>query len=77
MNSTGPSRFKKLFGREPEGQEFPARFIYLNDDDDEAVVADGSVTRYDARAGHATQSEHRLYFPTMAVSECAARATCW
>lgn len=61
-----------LFGRATEKHSFPAKFIYLTDDDDQPVVEDSSVTWYDARLKHHTRSEHRLYFPTTNVSLCAA-----
>lgn len=68
----GVDGLKKIFGQAHGKQKFPARFIYLNDYDDEPVIADGFLTWYDARERHPTRSEHRLYFPTTAVSECAA-----
>jgi hypothetical protein len=68
----GVEGLKKLFGQATGKQTFPARFIYLNDYDDEPVVSEGFLTWYDAREHHATRSEHRLYFPTTTVSECAA-----
>lgn len=68
----GVNGLKKIFGR-PEGKKkFNTRFIYLNDHDDEPVIADGFLTWYDARANHPTRSECRLYFPTTQVSMCAA-----
>jgi hypothetical protein len=66
----GVESLKKLFGRADERQEFPARFIYLNDRNDEPVVADGFVTWYQSRKP--PRSEHRLYFPTTPVSESVA-----
>lgn len=68
----GVEGLKKLFGKGDGKQNFPARFIYLCDDDDEPVISDGFLTWYDAREQHPTRSEHRLYFPTTAVSLCAA-----
>src|SRR5271165_1173557 len=68
----GDAELKRVFGRTKTKRVFPARFIYLNDADDEPVVDDGFVTWYDARDNHPTRSEHRLYFPTTAVSLCAA-----
>jgi len=66
----GDKGLKTLFG--PEKQEYDGLFIYLGDNDDEPVVADGSLTWYDARERHPTRSEYRLYFPTTTVSLCAA-----
>jgi hypothetical protein len=68
----GVEPLKRLFGQAKGKQTFPARFIYLNDHDDDPVIADGFLTWYDARERHPTRSEHRLYFPTTTVSECAA-----
>ena len=62
----------ELCGRATEKHTFEARFIYLTDDDDQPIVEDASVTWYDARLKHATRTEHRLYFPTTIVSQCAA-----
>jgi len=61
-----------MFGRATEKHTFQASFMYLCDNDDEPVIADGYVTWYDSRLKHATRTEHRLYFPTTPVSMCAA-----
>ena len=66
----GDRGLKKLFG--PKRQEFQGLFIYLSDNDEEPIVADGPLTWYDAREHHPKRSEHRLYFPTTPVSLCAA-----
>lgn len=68
----GVDGLKRLFGQATGKQNYPARFIYLCDHDDEPVVSDGFLTWYDARERHPTRSEHRLYFPTTAASMCAA-----
>ncbi len=68
----GVEGLKKLFGQASGKQTFAARFIYLSDHDDEPILADGFLTWYDARERHPARSEHRLYFPTTAASECAA-----
>ena len=52
-------------------REFPARFLYLRDDDEAPVTADGFLTWYDAREAHPTRSEYRLYFKSSSVSKCA------
>jgi hypothetical protein len=62
----------RVFGKATEKHVFPAKFIYLTDDDDRPVVEDAAVTWYDARLKHTTRTEHRLYFPTTQVSLCAA-----
>ena len=67
----GVDGLKQIFGEAVGKKTYKARFIYLTDDD-EPVVSDGLVTWYDAREKHPTRSEHRLYFPTTGVSECAA-----
>ncbi len=68
----GVDSLKKMFGKAEGKQTFPAKFIYLNDHDDEPVISDGYLTWYDARENHPVRTEHRLYFPTTAVSDCAA-----
>lgn len=69
----GVDALKRVFGSAQGRQSFPAKFVYLSDRDEEPVLADGFLTWYDARANHPTRSEHRLYFPTTAVSELAAQ----
>jgi len=66
----GDRGLKELFG--DNRRKFQGLLIYLSDNDEEPVVADASVTWYDSRENHPTRSEHRLYFPTTAVSLCAA-----
>ena len=66
----GVAELKGLFGL--ERRVYEAKFIYLGDNDEEAVVDGGTLTWYDARERHATRSEHRMYFPTTSVSLCAA-----
>ncbi|OMG56912.1 restriction endonuclease [Azonexus hydrophilus] len=68
----GVDGLKKLFGQAVGKQKFDAKFIYLTDHDDEPVISEGFLTWYDAREAHPTRSEHRLYFPTTEVSNCAA-----
>lgn len=71
----GVESLKTLFGRGSERVEFPARFVYLDESDDEPVADTGFVTWYDARARSAERtkrSEHRLYFPTTRASQCAS-----
>lgn len=62
---------KRVFGT--ERRTYQARFVYLSDNDEEPVVADGTLTWYDAREMHPTRSEHRMYFPTTPVTSCAAK----
>lgn len=68
----GVEGLKNIFGPATGKQRFDARFIYLNDHDDEPIISDGFLTWYDAREQHPTRSEHRMYFPTTDVSDCAA-----
>ena len=68
----GVEALKRIFGQATGKQHFPARFVYLRDWQDDPVVADGSLTWYDAREKHPKRSEHRLYFPSNAVSDRAA-----
>ena len=67
----GADGLRRLFGEAEGKQRYPARFIYLSDEESDAVVADGQLTWYDARERHPTRSEHRLYFTTTTVSQCA------
>jgi hypothetical protein len=69
----GVETLKQLFGTATGSQRFSARFIYLSDQQDAPVVADGFLTWYDAREQHPTRSEHRLYFPANPASDCAAK----
>lgn len=68
----GVSSLKRIFGVAKGKVKYGAKFIYLNDHDDEPITADGFLTWYDARENHPTRTEHRLYFPTTQVSMCAA-----
>lgn len=68
----GDKGLMRVFGRATGKHVYKALYIYLSDGDDEPVVANGTVTWYDARQNHPTRSEHRLYFPTTTVSTCAA-----
>ena len=68
----GIESLKRIFGQAIGKKKFQAKFVYLNDHEDGAITADGSLTWYDARERHLTRSEHRMYFPTTPVSECAA-----
>jgi hypothetical protein len=56
----GISEFKKIFGSEKIN--FTARYIYLHDDEEKIFSDNGILTWYDAREGHATRTEYRLYY---------------
>ena len=64
----GNRELTRVFGRATEKHVFPAKFIYLTDEEDGPVAEDATVTWYDARLRHRTRTEHRLYFPTTRVS---------
>jgi hypothetical protein len=66
----GAAPLKSIFGTDK--RTFTAKFIYLNDNDDEPPTDDGFLTWYDARENHPTRSEYRMYFPTTVVSMCAS-----
>jgi hypothetical protein len=66
----GVTSLKKIFGTEK--QTFSAKFIYLSDNDDEPPTGDSFLTWYDARENHPSRTEHRMYFPTTAVSITAS-----
>jgi hypothetical protein len=69
----GTKGLKALFGDGTDKQTFPARFIYLNDHEDDPPISDGYLSWYANRINHAHRKpEHRLYFPTTTVSDCAA-----
>lgn len=63
---------------EPQGKvRYDARFLYLDDNDDDPIVEDGFLTWYDSRQKAREERsvmrwEYRLYFPTNAVSQCAS-----
>lgn len=61
----GISEFKKIFGTEKIN--FKARYIYLHDDEAQVFSDNGSLTWYDAREGHATRTEYRLYYSENSV----------
>ena len=67
----GVEALKRVFGSALGRRHLPAKFLYLTDYQDEPVVADGTLTWYDARERHPTRSEHRLYFPSNDAMERA------
>lgn len=73
----GVETFRTILG-EPDGKvRFSAKFLYLNDHDDDPVVDEGFMTWYDARQKARVERnvmrwEYRLYFPTNQVSQIAA-----
>lgn len=62
----GVAQLKQMLGM--ESRNFIGRFSLHGT----SVTAEVEVTWYDARAGHPTRSEHRLYFPPNAVMRHAS-----
>lgn len=56
----GISEFKNIFGTEKIN--FKAKYVYLHDSEDQVFSDNGTLTWYDAREGHATRTEFRLYY---------------
>lgn len=56
----GINEFRYILGSEKN--KFQAKFIYLPDDEEKAIEADGFMTWYDARENHMTRTEYRLYY---------------
>lgn len=63
----GVAALKRMFGTDAVRKVFPAKFIYVSDDDD-IIEADGTLTWYDARYNHPTRTEWRLYYPNNDVT---------
>lgn len=57
----GVSRFAPVLGSPDRGRQ-PARFVWLDDDEDE-TIEEGTVNYYDARRGTGRR-EYRLYYPS-------------
>lgn len=56
----------------PDGkQKLPCTFLYMSDEDDEAVIEEDFLTLYDARKNIPNRSEYRLYFRNTQVSQLA------
>ena len=68
FNGVGDMRKMLGSGR----QCFPARFSYLDEDEEDTLSSECFLTWYDAREAHPTRSEYRLYFPPTVVMERAA-----
>lgn len=66
----GVASLKQILGS--ARRTFPARFLYLGDEEEDISKAQNYLTWYDARESHPTRSEYRLYFPTTPVSQKAA-----
>lgn len=66
----GVRELKKLLGTEKV--EFPARFVFLSEEESENLSAEAQLTWYDARIADPTRSEFRLYFESNSVLEEAS-----
>ncbi len=58
----GVQSLKKILGDKPDTISFSAQFIYLGEEEDDTIINEGKVSWYDARANHATRTEHRFYY---------------
>lgn len=58
----GILEMKEIFGTEKFN--FKGKFIFLADEEDKIIQADGDLTWYDARVRHASRTEYRLYYTT-------------
>ncbi len=65
----GVAQMVGLFGK--NRINLTCKYLYLGNDEEESVSADGTLTWYDARENHPTRSEYRLYFQTNAVTGLA------
>lgn len=68
----GVTKLRAMLGMPSEMKRFPARFIYLGDNDDDPPIEDAFLTWYDSRERDPKRTEWRLYFPPTTVSECIA-----
>lgn len=66
------SEMLDFLGRPVGKVRYPTRFLYLDDDGDEPVVVDATLTLYDARAAHRIRTEYRFYFPDTQVSQMSS-----
>lgn len=63
-----------FLGRPAEATRLDTRFLYLDDEDVEAVSEDAFLTLYDSRENQPNRSpEYRFYFPTTRVSQLAGQ----
>jgi hypothetical protein len=63
----GSAPLKRLFGL--DRTKIKTSFIHLDDQSDNNKKEEGFLTWYDAREDDPKRSEHRLFYPTTAVSE--------
>ncbi len=72
----GVKELKDILGEPNKKEHYPAKFMYLTDQDDQPITEDSSLTWYDARQKarierNVMRWEYRLYFPTNLVSQLA------
>jgi hypothetical protein len=68
----GINPLRAILGETTDTRRFPARFLFLADEQDEPPVADATVSWYDSRKAQEHRSaEYRLYFPSSPVMEMA------
>ncbi len=62
--------FKQWLGAPPNGDKayFPARQVYITDENAEPVVCESQVSWYDCRYGKNRSAEYRLYYATTPVT---------
>lgn len=65
----GINEFRTIFGSDK--RKFSTKFIYLSDDEEKSLEADGFMTWYDARENHPSRTEYRLYYSTNEVISAA------
>lgn len=65
----GVKAMKRIFGGDK--WTFSTIYIFINDDEEKVVTANGLSTWYDSRLGHITRSEFRLYYSTNDVIKSA------
>ncbi|MFC0513108.1 type II restriction endonuclease [Mucilaginibacter angelicae] len=56
----GINEFRTIFGSDKK--KFTTKFIFLSDDEEKSLEADGFMTWYDARENHPTRTEYRFYY---------------
>ncbi len=65
----GINEFRTIFGSEK--RKFNTKYIYLADDEEKLLEADGFMTWYDARENHPSRTEYRLYYSSNEVISAA------
>lgn len=72
----GVESLRNILGEPADKHRYPAKFLYLTDNEDDPITEEGFLTWYDARQRARLQRgvmrcEYRLYFPTNRVSQYA------